>query len=293
VEERWPPLATARARILEHLDLAGTPVLAVTGGAARGHAALCRRIADALGHDRLALFLGVSPNSADRALLQALCRTAGAVVEESSEEACLDALVERMSEERQHRNRPPVALVAGVSVPHPSTAGLARIVEAARTSGAFQLVLAGAPGLAAALDRCRVTPGDARAPELQLPPLERDDIESYVRLWIEAALAPRAAPLVLSRDAVLLLALRSEGAVDRMDQLAENMLVLAAAGQRRTLGAWDAWAASDEERWAVRPPAALPTRPPTWPPPEVADVIDACRRGAGLPPWPRAAGRSA
>jgi hypothetical protein len=215
------------------------------------------------------------------------------VTEESSEEACLDAIVERMSEERQHRNRIPVLTLAGVVVPHPSTAGLARVVEAARASGAFQLVLAGAPGLAAALERCRVTTGETRVPEILLPPLEREEIAAYVRSWIDATLAPRAPPLVLSRDAVLLVALRAEGAVDRIDHLCENMLVLAAAEGRRTLGAWHAWAASDQERWATRPPSDLPRMPPGWPPPEVTDVIDACRRGAGMPPWPRAAGRGA
>jgi type II secretory pathway predicted ATPase ExeA len=293
LEDRWPPLAAARDRVLEHLDLAGTPVVTVTGGPGPGHAALCRRVADALGHDRLSLFLDVTPGAPDRDLLQNVCRTAGAVVEESSEEACLDALIERMSEERQHRNRTPVLTCAGVVVPHPSTAGLARVVEAARASGAFQLVLAGAPGLATALERCRVTPGDPRVPELLLPPVERDEIAGYVRCWIDATLAPRSPPLILSRDAILLVALRAEGAVDRIDHLCENMLVLAAAEGRRTLGAWHAWTASDRERWATRPPPELPRPPPGWPPPEVADVIDACRRGAGMPPWPRGAGRSA
>lgn len=293
LEQRWEPVASARTRLLEQLDLAGAPVVAVTGGPGAGHAALCRRVADSLGHDRLSLFLALSPVAADRALLQNVCRITGAVVEESSEEACLDALVERLSEERQHRNRTPVLVLAGVAVPHPSTAGLARVVDAARASGAFQLVLAGAPGLAAALERCRVTPGDARVPELLLPPLERDEIAAYVRSWIDATLAPRSPPLLLSRDALLLVALRAEGAVDRIDHLCENMLVLAAAEGRRTLGAWHAWAASDQERWATRAPPDLPRMPPGWPPPEVADVIDACRRGAGMPPWPRAAGRSA
>jgi type II secretory pathway predicted ATPase ExeA len=292
LEEGWEPLASARARLLELLDLAGAPVIALTGAPAQGHAALCRRVTDALGHDRLALFLHVDPAAADRALLQNLCRIAGTVVEETSDEACLDALVERLSEERQHRNRVPLVVLAGVQVPHPSTAGLARVVEASRASGAFQLALVGAPGLAAALERCRVTPGDARVPELQLPPLERDDIARYVRSWIDATLAPRSPPLVFSRDAVLLLALRSEGALDRIDHLCENMLVLAASERRRALGAWDAWSASDHARWATRPPPELPHRPQGWPPPEVADVIDACRRGAGMPPWPRAAGRS-
>lgn len=292
VEDRWEPIASARARLTEQLDLAGAPVVAVTGGPGPGHAALCRRVADSLGHDRLSVFLNIGPSAADRALLQNVCRTAGAVVEECSEEACLDALVERMSEERQHRNRTPVMTLAGVVVPHPSTAGLGRVVEAARASGAFQLVLAGAPGLAAALERCRVTQGDARVPELLLPPLEREEIAAYVRAWLDATLAPRSPPLLVSRDALLLVALRAEGAVDRIDHLCENMLVLAAAEGRRTLGAWHAWAASDQERWATRPPASLPRPPPGWPPPEVADVIDACRRGAGMPPWPRAAGRS-
>jgi hypothetical protein len=89
-------------------------------------------------------------------------------------------------------------------------------------------------------------------------------------------------------DAILLLALRSEGALERVDCIAENMLLLAASERRRTLCSWHAWAAPDRERWAAAPSAALPRRPRSWPPPEAADVIDACRRGAGMPPWPRA-----
>ena len=131
-------------------------------------------------------------------------------------------------------------------------------------------------------------------PELQLPPLERDDIERYVRAWLDATLRAAAPPLVVSRDAILLLlALRSEGALDRIDRISENMLVLAAAERRRTLCSWHAWAASDVERWAEHARRRRCRAARTgWPPPEVADVIDVCRRGAGMPPWPRIAGRS-
>ena len=117
------------------------------------------------------------------------------------------------------------------------------------------------------------------------------EIEAWVRSRIAAALAPTAPPILLTRDAALLLALRTDGALPRLRCLAENMLVLAAAEGRRTLSTWHAWAAADGERWTEAPPAALPARPAAWPPPEVADVIDACRRGAGMPPWPRGAGR--
>ena len=291
IESGWEPLASTRARILERIDLDGVAVIAMTSGAGRGHSALCRRVADSIGRERLGVILDASPAGGDRGLVQLLCRAAGAIVEEVTDEVCLDALVERMSEERQHRNRTPVVMLTNVVVPHPSTNGLARIVEAARASGAFKILLTGASGLAAALERCRIAPGDERVPELSLPALERDDIERYVRGWIDATLAKRAGPILASRDAILLLTLRSEGALDRIDCLCENMLVLAASERRRTLCSWHAWTASDVERWATRPLDALPRRPAAWPPPEVADVIDVCRRGAGMPPWPRIAGR--
>lgn len=119
------------------------------------------------------------------------------------------------------------------------------------------------------------------------------ELDAYLRSWIDATLSPRALPIVVSPDAVLLLALRAGGALERVHCLAENMLVLAATEGTRTLSTWHAWAASDLERWVDGPTAApLPQRPSPWPPPEVVDVIDACRRGAGLPPWPRIAGRS-
>ncbi len=290
IEDGWEPLASARARILEGIDLHQLAVLAITG-AGRGHSALCRRIAESIGRERLAVVLDVSPAAGDRGLVQLLCRAAGAIVEESTDEACLDALVERMSEERQHRNRTPVVVLTSVVVPHPATNGLARIVEAARASGAFKILLTGATGLAAALARCRVAPGDERVSELSLAPLEREDIERYVRGWLDATLAKRAPPIIVSRDALLLLALRSESALDRIDCICENMLLLAASERRRTLCSWHAWTASDVERWAARPLDGLPRRPAGWPPPEVIDVIDVCRRGAGMPPWPRIAGR--
>jgi hypothetical protein len=111
-----------------------------------------------------------------------------------------------------------------------------------------------------------------------------------VRRWLDAALAPGAPPVIVSPDAMRLVALRSGGALARINRIAENMLLLAAAERRRTLSSWHAWAASDRESWSGSArPVALPRRPRLWPPREVVDVIDACRRGAGAPPWPRAA----
>jgi len=284
------PVSAARGRILQLLEDDGGFALAIAGAPDSGQATLCRRIANELGNERLVVELDVPRDGSGRTLLQRLCRAVG-VAEEPSEEAGLDGFVGRMGEERQRWGRTPLVLLHGVAVPHATTAGLPRIIEAARWSRAFQVLLAGPTGLAAALHRSGLDPGEP-VDEVVLPPLDPEQIGPYVRGWIAATLAPGALPILISRDALLLLALRTQGALERIDCLAENMLVLAATERSRTLCTWHAWTASDLERWAESPPtASRPRRPVPWPPPEVADVIDACRRGAGMPPWPRTAGR--
>lgn len=137
----------------------------------------------------------------------------------------------------------------------------------------------------------RATPAPL-IPEVRGRPLEPREVASYLQLWLTAARAPGERPLLVSPDAVLLVARRSEGVVERIDALAANMLVLAAAERRRVLTTWHAWAASERERWSERPPAALPPRPARWPSADALALIDACRRDAGLPPWPRAVSRN-
>jgi serine/threonine protein kinase len=286
------PLIALRARLVEHLDDEATSVLAVTGSASSGRGPLARAVAASLGRSRLVLATDLLRDLGGTNLCQWLCRAAG-VAEEPSAEASLDALVERLGEERRERGRPPVVVLDGVVPGHPSTAWLAGLIGAARWSGSFKLVLTGEPRLADLLARAGVANGEV-VPELAIPRLERSLIGPHVRGWVDATLGPRAPPILFSPDSLLLLALRSEGELERVDCIAENMLVLAAAERRRTLTSWHAWAASDHERWSeARAPVALPARPGRWPPPEVIDVIDACRRGAGMPPWPRVAGDDA
>jgi hypothetical protein len=280
------PLAEARKRILECIEDEATSVLAVTGEG--GGAALCRRIATELGRSRLVLLLNVVHGSEGRTLLQRLCRAAG--TEESAEDQCLEALVARLGEERQRQGTPPLVVLDGVTAPHPSAAGLASIVGAGLWTRSFKILLSGGPGLVDKLGRAGLDFRGERVPEIAVAPLDREQIPRHVRGWLEATLSPHAPPIIVTPDALLLLALRSGGALERVNCIAENMLLLAAAERRRTLSSWHAWVVPDGERWSqTRAVPALPRRPKGWPPPEVVDVIDACRRGAGMPPWPRAA----
>jgi hypothetical protein len=168
-------------------------------------------------------------------------------------------------------------------------AGLASVVGAALWTRAFKLVLCGGPGLVERLAGAGLDLRGERVPELEVPALDREAIPRHLRAWLEATLAAHAPPVIVTPDALLLLALRSEGALERVNRIAENMLLLAAAERRRTLTSWHAWTAPERERLAPVPAAALPRRPASWPPREVVDVIDACRRAAGMPPWPRGA----
>lgn len=283
-----PPLSALRARLVAHLDDEVTTVLAVTGSAGSGRGPLARAVAASLATSRLVVTADLHRDLGATTVLQWLCRAVGAV-EEPSAEASLDALVERLGEERRERGSPPLLVLDGVSPGHPSTAWLAGLVGAALWSRSFKIVLTGEPGLVELLGRAGVDYHGETVPELPVPRLERAQIGPHVRGWLDATLGPRAPPVLVSPDALLLLALRSEGELERLDCLAENMLVLAAAERRRTLTSWHAWAAPDGERWSQAPAAVELPRPPAgWPPPEVIDVIDACRRGAGMPPWPRA-----
>jgi serine/threonine protein kinase len=283
------PLAAARARVLERLEDGSVPVLALTGAEGSGVESLVRGLAAELGRSRLAIALGVNGAPDGRSLLLRLCSAAH--TEGAPED--VEALVARMAEERRHRPHPPVVLVDGLAVPpQPSAAGLASVVGAAIWTRAFQVVLCGAPGLAGGLAASGVDLRGEQVPEIEVEPLDREQLPRHLRGWLEATLAPSAPPVIVTPDALLLLALRSGGALERVNCIAGNMVLLAASERRRTLCSFHAWTASDRERWGAGPPGALPSRPANWPPPEVVDVIDACRRAAGMPPWPRGTQRT-
>ena len=280
--------AGAWRELLEAVEDEATGVLALTCADDRGRTALCRRVAAELGRSRLVLLVDVAHHAEGRTLLQRLCRAAG-VDEEASQEGSLDAFVEKMAEERRQQRGLPLVVLDGLTAPHPTTALLTSLVGAGLWTRSFKTLLCGEPRLVESLIASGVDFRAERVPEIEVKPLTREQIPAYVRSWLEATLAPDARPIIFSADGLRLLALRSEGALERLDCIAENMLLLAAAGRHRTLTSWHAWAASDRERWSVEPPpTGLPRRPQHWPPPDVIAVLDACRRGAGVPPWPRA-----
>jgi len=280
------PLAVARGRILAALHDEATCTIAVTGPPGSGRASLCRHLAAELGRSRLVLHVAGDGSPGDRTLLQRLCGAAGAA--ESADDEDLEALVLKLGEERERQGTLPLVVLDGVLPSRSSVAEVASLARAAVWTHSFQLLLGGPPGLATEL----ATPGFGARPdglrEVAVPSLEGERLSRHVRAWLASTLAPEAPPILFTPDALRLVALRSEGALARVDCIAGNMLWLATAERRRTLCTWHAWTAPSWERWSdSRAPAGLPLRPERWPPPDVVDALDACRQAAGLPPWPR------
>ncbi len=280
---RDEPLASVRGRLEALLADAAAPVILLTAPRGAGATTLLRRVAAEARQARLVLALDVRTGHEGRTVTQRLSALAG--VPEGGPEAT-EGLLVWLAEERRQRRQAPLVVLDGVDLPHPSTAGLAALVAGALATRAATLVLGGGTGLAAALATA-VDFRDHPPAEVALPPLDAAQVARYLRAWLAATRPARAAPLLLSPDAQLVLTRRSEGVLARVNALAENMLVLAASRGERTLTSWHALAVPEQERWADAPPPAFPSRPAAWPTPAAAAVLDAARRAAGLPPAPR------
>ncbi|HTP28857.1 MAG TPA: protein kinase [Anaeromyxobacteraceae bacterium] len=279
------PFKTLRSKLLDCVERGEATVFALVGEEGSGRTALCRITAADLGRSRRVVLVDLAREASAGNILQRVCQAAGAD-EGSSEQENLAALVEVFGKEHRKRKRPPLVVLDGCAARYASAPGLDALIEAALWTRSFRVFLVGEPGLTEVLARS-VDFGDERSPEIAIPPLNLEQISRYVRCCLEGALAPGAKPIIFSTDALLLLGLRSGGTLGRINRIAENMLKLAAAERCQTLSSWHAWAAEDREDLAFHGDRAMPRRPEPWPTPEVVDVIDTCRRGAGIPPWPK------
>ena len=282
------PFSALRDELVAALEDDATTVVALTGEPGSGRTTLARRVAAALAPSRLVVSLDARPGAGARTLGQRIAAAFGVGGSAPDAELALDGLVARLGAEHRRSARPPLLVLDGVTAGGPSGAELASLLEVVAPARCCKLLLAGPPGLSRDLPPPDGPAAVAAPRELSIPALDREQVARYVHRWLAASRAVETPPILFTPDALLLLRLRSRGVAGRVGVLAENMLLLAAAEGRRTVSSWHAWAASDRERWCdTRAVDALPSRPAAWPSPDVLDVIDACRRGAGMPPWPR------
>ncbi|HEX7624377.1 MAG TPA: hypothetical protein VF400_12450, partial [Anaeromyxobacteraceae bacterium] len=281
------PFASARDQILKSIAPDAAPFTALVGEPGSGRAVLCRRIASEVAAVRTVWLVDGASGGQEGTLVQRLCLAAG-VVEGATDDESLDAVVASATDDRPAQGGPPLLVLATDAAAPGLMPALARLISAALWTRSFQVLAVGAPGLVTALRSFGLELGEEDADQVELPSLERAQVAAYLRHWIRVAREPVAPPLIVSPDACLLMAWRSQGSLRRLDRLASDMLLRAAREGRRTLCSFDAWIASEESEKDRRDTASLPRAPEAWPTPEALKVIDACRLDAGLPPWPRA-----
>ncbi len=283
---RGDPFAGLVDEVVKHLDAVPGAVLLIAGGAGSGRTTLCRRAAIVLSEKHTLLGFDLSKSELPGALLEQLRRAAAtdpnAPVSGRADD--LRPLLERIASERQSRGRPPILVLDGIGAPGASENEIAALIGGPGWSWTFSTVLVGTMGLSDRMRRAGLQLGGGSLRELTVPPLDGAQVAAYVSSWLRATRSPGAPPLVISPDALLLVAHRARGRLGAVNCIAENMLILAASEGRRVVSSWDAWAASADERWSgVLPVDALPRRPSIWPTKEAIEQLDACRAAAGLP----------
>jgi Protein kinase domain len=266
---REAPFEGLLATLQERLTPGETIVL--DGAAGSGRTTLAR----ALLASRRApgAYLDTTGAPHDDSLIERAARALGAVASatgggSASLEGLLDALTSRSPDQV------PLIVVEGVLAHTRASDELARMVLAARSTRYFSLLVTGDAELAAEL--LGVAGGaDHR---IELPALDVHQVRRYLEAWIAATRAAEAAPLHLTVDARLLLALSSDGNPARLNALARRMLLAKGAG---VLTSWEAWLSTSAPlRDADAPP---PPRPAEWPTAKVLQLLNRGRRAAGLP----------
>ncbi|HEY5959186.1 MAG TPA: serine/threonine-protein kinase, partial [Polyangiaceae bacterium] len=130
---------------------------------------------------------------------------------------------------------------------------LASVALAAQLTKSFRLLLIVDPNFEASWSRDE----SLLWKKLTVPPLCVSEVAAYVQAWLTWARRPGAPPILLTPDALLLLAHRSLGVVGNINHILVNMLTAAATEERHVLDSWDTWAGSrgpsDDDSASQRP----------------------------------------
>jgi hypothetical protein len=163
----------------------------------------------------------------------------------------------------------PLVIVDGVAPGTRAAAEVATLARAARSTRYFSLLVIGPAELAADL-----VASQAAGTVIAVPPLSPPQTGKYIDSWLSATRSPVAPPLIVTVDAALIVGHRTGGNLERINALVRGMI--ASCGP--VLTSWGAWTVSGETAGAISPPV----RPAVWPTPEVLEVINRCRKAAGL-----------
>ncbi|HEY0190915.1 MAG TPA: serine/threonine-protein kinase [Kofleriaceae bacterium] len=279
-----PPASAApfdglRRELAAQLQVAGTTLI-LAGPPRSGRSTLARWLV-AVGAEPGATVNAyidlAQPSAQQGSLARRIARAFGAVGSSTAQgHTALEGLLDTLS---RSAGSPPVRLVVvdGVTPGSRAAADLAVLARAARTTRYFSMLVLGPGELAADLaDAGRPGP---TTPVATMPALTGPQVRDYLASWLAATRRPEAPPLIISVDAALLVAHRSEGQLARINALARELVAMDA----RVLTSWEAWSAPDGSGEPAPDGSGAPgARPDGWPTPEILEIINRCRAAAGV-----------
>jgi type II secretory pathway predicted ATPase ExeA len=192
----------------------------------------------------------------------------------------IDGLLEEL--ERAHPGQRSPALLVLDNLTHSATrlAELTTLMHAAAKTRSFRVLIVATPELEASWARVGIRDADVGLRRLVMPKLGAAQTLEYLASWLSATQAATQRRLILTPDAALLIAHRSDGNLGRINCIAAAMLEAACAEGRSVLSSWDAWVAPADAPAPLRLPVLR--RPRNWPSPEVLEILNAQRRAAGI-----------
>jgi len=256
-----PPFDDLLGELDRRFASAGT-TLVLTGETGSGRSVLARSLLTAAG--RPGVYIDLDHAGPRRGgLVQRVARAFGAIAGSSDRE--LEGLLEALAR-MPPAHQAPLVVVDSIAAGTAEASDVAVLARMARSTRYFSLLVVGPPGVAD-LDNV-----------LAVPPLAPHHVGRYIAEWLRATRPPGAPPLIFTLDASLLVGLRADGNLDRINALVRQLI---ATGQP-VLTSWDAWAAPDDTGRPGPGLTASPVRPAQWPTPEVLQLINQCRATAGL-----------
>jgi serine/threonine protein kinase len=261
-------------------DMPGNTVV-LTGERGSGRTVLARQcqteVASTTPISFLDLKYGAHPLKAKRTLPQWACRALGALPSAASvHDAYLEGLIEHLAASPQ-----PAILVLDAVPDEPSFVDkISMMVRAAYSTKCMTLIVIAGPDFASRLAATSGVESKAIS-TLTLPALDSQQTASYLAAWLEAARYPTAPPLIMTADAAMLACHRAKGNLVRTNNLATNMLRLAAIDKRRVIPSWYAWVASLDENWSFDADFDL-HKPHGWPPKDILEILNAWREKSGI-----------
>lgn len=253
--------------------------LVLSGARGSGCTMLARRslgeVADRAPTAYIDLKHGETPLARNGRLPQWACRALGALPSTScGHDADLEGLVEHLSTSAE----PALLILDAVPMEKSVVEEMVSLVRAAGSTKCMNMIVVGDAELSKQLVASSAIDSEW-VRTVAVPALDMQQTANYVDAWLKEARAVGALPMLVSPDASLLIHYRSEGNLARINNLAGNMLRMAARENRRVLSSWYAWTAPVADGWTSE---MDPQEPRSWPTPDVLDILNEYRRRSGI-----------